>query len=410
MKGDSIRVTARITPEPPQGSEVVFRLASVDSLRFKDTALDSLVVPVVADTASAKLWSYAYWGVADVTATYRGPDGDASDRGEVPRDIDDDGIADSWELSPEGGGAMNLGGSYQDQDWDEEASPGTAHNGDKFTKDAEYKGIIITPVANPESAAYRRLRADRKEFLVLVDSTLREEAEYAIGKLGTQLEIEAFPYTYFKEMISVFGRPGQDAYSSTAHVIADSVDGLLNDGFIWDEGVQLADTAFVAGETEGSFSVSLNGVPVRIYRDAIRRFWQANTFPEQSPTQPDTVTWPVPEATETRLWWAYFNNTSVNGDPDANDLADPFDLLSPPPLHGKLKVSNNDAYDGEVAGFSEGSFARAVVLHELGHALGMLHPEDSGIQLYPSPMRSGPGPGKTEVFDPMDITQVTLRQ
>jgi hypothetical protein len=404
MKGDSIRVTARVHPEPPQGSEVVFRLAGVDSLRFRDTELDSLVVPVVGDSASAKLWSYAYWGVASLTATHRGLEGEASDAGEIPIDADDDGIADSWEMSPEGGGTMEHGGNDQDQDWDEETSQGTTHDGDKFTKEAEYKGIMITPVVNPDSAVYRRLRADRKEFLVLVDSVLAVHVDSAVVEIGQQLEIDAIAYTFSKELVQVFGRPAFQ--SSIVRVIDEDYEHALLDGLVWDAGVHQGDTTVTVGWTNGALWMNASGVPVEIYSEAIQNFWQANSYPEESTTQPEFIPWWVTESLLDRVWLAYFNNKSVNGDKDTDDLINPFDLLAPPPDHGPFR---NDDYDGEIASFMEGVFLRRVILHELGHALGMRHPNEYEVPLYASPMRQGVGPGKTKMFDLSDKERVWIR-
>jgi hypothetical protein len=392
-------VTARITPEPPQGSEVVFRLASVDSLRFKDTALDSLVVPVVGDSASAKLWSYAYWGVADLTATYRGPDGDASDRGEVPRDIDDDGIADSWELSPEGGGAMNLGGSYQDQEWDEEASTGTAHGGDDFSKLAEYMGYVLGPPGDLEGGSHFRLKVNRKEFFLLYDydDSLATEALNAIIQIDEQVGVDAIPYDYGSQSVYVFDRPNGNAASATVYLQAGSVESENTGGIVWDQGQPGPADSLTAGKTYGWLGFE-DGALSRIYLVAIQNFWQENSYPESANT---LLTWFVPEYYEPAIWGMLFNNKDIDGNPGTNDYVNPFDLLRAFPPHGPFK--QNDDYDSIVATLSEEEFTRLVVLHELGHAMGMSH-----FILYPSPMRSGIGPGKTPTYAAQDLARVIL--
>jgi hypothetical protein len=400
MKGDSIRVTARITPEPPQGSEVVFRLASVDSLRFKDTALDSLVVPVVADTASAKLWSYAYWGVADVTATYHGPDGDMSDTAEIPVDEDDDGIADSWELSPEGGGAMNLGGSYQDQDWDGEVTSGTPFDGDGFTRLTEYKGLAIGPKDEVLDGNFTRMRADEKEFLLGVPEGLEAPADSAMIRIDLQLDIAAFDYRSGVDTVWVFGRPFSNKGLAILKIV---VPDTTEDGIVWVNGSFTGHNSRY-GLTNNQMYYA--GSSVGICVDTIYNTWHENSAHENEVNLP--IPRIVPEESENDQWIAYFDGEDLNGDTQLT-LLNPWDLLGQEKGNGNHhRVSNNDTYDGIIARRSEEQHLFLTVLHELGHALGMgageTHPS-----MYPSPMRIGPGPGMTWTYHADDISEVRLK-
>jgi hypothetical protein len=400
MKGDSIRVTARVHPEPPQGSEVVFRLAGVDSLRFRDTELDSLVVPVVGDSASAKLWSYAYWGVASLTATHRGLEGEASDAGEIPIDADDDGIADSWEMSPEGGGAMNLGGSYQDQDWDEEASPGTTHDGDDFTKFDEYKGYMLRLLSNPQLGSHFRMKTSRKEFFISSDTALQSETFSAITSISQQLDMEPIYFDRMTVSPYSYGKQDGDVLRASVRIVAADTASVSGNGIRWDYGQELPHN-LVSGGTAGSMGCT-DSTSSTIYLGAINNFWNENTFPEAADT---SLTWLTPDLADDVFWYAVFASRNIDDNPGTNDFVNPLDLLNRHPEHGPLKFSNNDPYDSIIAEHNEADFTRIVVLHELGHALGIVdHPYGN-----PTVMREGVGPGKIDEFMPNDIALMRLK-
>jgi hypothetical protein len=413
MKSDSIWVMARVHPEPPQGSEVVFRLAGVDSLRFRDTLLDSLVVPIVGDSASAKLWSYAYWGVADLTATYRGPEGEASDAGEIPIDADDDGIADSWEMLPENGGALNLGGNFLDQDWDEETSPGTVHDGDDFTKLDEYKGYVIGPVGDPFSGPHNRMLADTKEFFISYDDTLTSAVAFALGKISQQLDLEVVEYAGpTTQQVYLFGRYlfGGSVSHNSVRVLAETIRHDTLSGFIWDHGNPGPANGMQAGRTNGSLGIS--GATVRVYVEAIHNLWHVNTYPEGA-IKDSLVNLLLPEPTHNAKFISYYDRDDIDGDGVPDDYVRAFDPLAHHPVHpsGKLFVKNNDAYDLLIGTKSEEVYIGLTILHELGHALGMIYDTpDLHPNSYPSPMRRGPGPGRTDVFDSNDSMLVNLKQ
>jgi predicted Zn-dependent protease len=83
----------------------------------------------------------------------------------------------------------------------------------------------------------------------------------------------------------------------------------------------------------------------------------------------------------------------------------PFDLLARHVEHGKNKISDNDAYDMKIASYDESVYSRVVVLHELGHALGIVGETEEGVSV----MRSGIGPSKQPTFIVSEKQQIRLK-
>jgi hypothetical protein len=84
-------------------------------------------------------------------------------------------------------------------------------------------------------------------------------------------------------------------------------------------------------------------------------------------------------------------------------------VLCPVPVMLRPKWQRNNPEDGYMAQYNTTGLSRLVVLHELGHALGMyadnIHPTSGD-----SPMREAiSGPGTPQTLSANDKQQVALR-
>lgn len=451
VRDDLVEVSVTLDPAPPPGSTVTFDLTHHDygdgSGQFAfDSGSTSKTVEVEGSEARATLRSPDYWGVFEVKATVDAePEGCGADA-QFPTDTDRDGIADSWELHPDNGGTLALGGTDQDANWDEETSLGNENDGDNFTKLGEYQGVMI-------GQEHVRLDPTKKE--VFFDIRESEAGAYAISQVEAQLDIKTYVVDgLFRqqnagtnalkwlgvnaEESSIPGLPRLGRgfvqvvdkglfYDSPASGL-----GLLRNGIIVQNGVYpvdgssakegdlqpeavqggpgLGETSFEAGHPQGAI--------VWIYDKVVDNLWSNNSIPEDVQ---HTFAFRVAVPSEDEggfgewesgfgVWNAIYSNEDLNENNVVDDLINPLDVLS--------GETANNPVDGVIAGVTRQAYLRRVTLHEIGHALSMWEQDDCVnrdrlADCHPitghSVMRQGFGPGRSDSFTAEDIAEMNLK-
>jgi len=407
------------------------------------------LVTVIGDSASTTLMSTEYWGAVDVTAKFVvGTDTLFSKTERWPRDADRDGIADAWEDST---GGRSLGGSPLDFTWDLEGSTGNVNFGDGITKLSEYIGVLI-------GSNHRRLDPERKEVFFDIHNFSGPEAEWAVGQVYMQLNIDTIMVAGLMQGTTVL-RSGptplrwlgsmeqlspyrnnvlvRDSTEVPPGLTADQTERfsaqVVNfDKYYWTdvliggptcvqayqqnktcqpskskEGAELGGTTDTRlGLKDGARSAVFRSNIENLYSSSVNNIGEVFTHDFQ---------YRVAETSGDSLWIAYFRGTGT-GTPN------PLDLLSMP-TH-RIGVSQNDPVDNRAGTNLMSELLQRNALHEIGHALGIaaklanescppssvqLDPETCHPETGDSVMRGGFGPAKTDNFSSDEIGQMRLK-
>ncbi|MGA7303492.1 MAG: hypothetical protein WBW88_01410 [Rhodothermales bacterium] len=386
---------------------------------------DSVIFPVSNGTLSTYLVSHQYWGVATVIATVTAPSGfiGLSDTVQVPTDSDFDGISDWWENT------QTATGIESDGSWDEDPNPDPdiVATGDGISKLLEYQGVLIGGV-------HHRLTPDSME--VFFDIRGASEGTWAVGQVESQLRIKAYVVEGFGDgsygggtnRLMWLGNGGLDPTRNYVRV-SDSTTGysrnlalldprwkdvnkgviIQNGRFVWSNkavdditcvnkkpyGCQTRTGGVLWGQAlRGKVANVLRAV---VYAGSIDNVWGGTNAVSES--KRFTFTWAVADSASVKGWTAKFIGLDFGA--DGFDDLNPFELLR----RGK---QNDDENNGLVGTLSRQQMIQRVTLHEIGHVLGF--PNNKHPKTYPSVMRSGFGPAKTDSFTKLDKNQIDLKR
>ncbi len=289
------------------------------------------------------------------------------DEQQIPRDSDNDGLADFWEITN--------GGTDKANSADDEEMAGIDQKGDGFTKEDEYKGYTVR-------GKHYRMDPTKKELFFNTSSTATEKdfARQGLTSLGlTVIEVPEDP-TFLGGTIRTALQVAKDTYQS-----------LNTDGDM----VALNGTIHDVEVIFGVAPLDTGQGTATIYEEAIHNLWKQNGVEE---TVRKVFKWNQTTRAGEEELVAVFNNTDLDGDGALTSRINVFDLMAP-------AGSGNDAIDGKVHGTTETELRKRTSRHEAGHVIGIPH-TPAGTS---SVMRQGIGPGKIDDFDAQDKRQVKLK-
>ena len=390
IKNDTITCKIKLTQSPNKSNHNLnIKLANKKEFELLNSTNDEIKTLVDTNFFEFKILSKAYWSYGEIEVIIM-KDSENIDTliFEVPIDTDNDYIADYWELLPENGATLALGGSPNDAAWDEETSNGCINNGDGFNKLNEYKGYEWNNV-------HTRLKTSRKE--IFFDCSNSSYGSFI--RMGVANQLDAAVTELSNKPVAIL-LGSQVIYGITIHDKGSF--SATNNGLIIQNGVSTGSNTIRYGDNLGSKGAAT----VNIYLQTFRNIYQNNTVPEN---MVGVFQFEVTEISGPVIYEAVFDGTDLNGNGNNTDLINPFDLLAPKksPTVSNTKA-DNDPLDNKIAGIDIITAIKNNVVHETGHAVGMApgnaHPVSGN-----SPMRSGIGPAHNDQYSPSDINQFKLK-